>query len=80
MKSEIQIDDTVRVDFHGAQFTLCVRAKVIHIPQASGDSWQFMDLNTGMIHFVSEGCTVSRRIEPRFGEKIASSLSDKGEG
>lgn len=58
---KINVGDTVRVDFNGAQTTLCHRAKVIYIPAATGDSWIFADEDTGAIHYVSEGCTVSKR-------------------
>lgn len=56
----IEIGDTVRVDFNGAQLTLCFRAEVLHKPQATGESWQFRNLDTGAIHYVSEGCTITK--------------------
>ena len=52
--------DTVSVDFHGSQFTLCARAQLLQIPQATGDSWVVRDLKTNAIHYVSEGCTITR--------------------
>lgn len=51
--------DKVRVDFNGAQTTLCHEAEVLYIPQATGESWVFRDLRTQQIHFVSEGCTIT---------------------
>jgi hypothetical protein len=56
---KIEIGDIVTVNFHGAQITLCHRAEVIYIPCATGDSWIFLDRETGVLHHVSEGCTVS---------------------
>lgn len=58
---KINVGDTVRVDFNGAQTTLCHRAMVVYMPCATGDSWIFKDLDTGAIHYVSEGCTVSKK-------------------
>lgn len=55
----IKSGDTVIVNFNNSQFTLCKEAKVLHVPTATGDSWQFEDMQTGEIHFVSEGCTVT---------------------
>ena len=64
MADEIEIGDTVRVAFNGAQFTLCDRAEVLYKPCATGDSWQFRNLDTGAIHYVSEGCTITKE-QPR---------------
>ncbi len=52
--------DSVAVHFHGSQHTLCRRALLCNIPCATGDSWVFRDLDTGLLHHVSEGCTVTR--------------------
>ena len=60
---EIKENDRVLVNFNNVQYTLCRKAKVLHVPCATGDSWQFEDLNTGDIHYVSEGCTVSKLAE-----------------
>ena len=57
----IEVGDIVRVDFNGAQLTLCFEAEVISMPCATGDSWVFKDERTGFEHYVSEGCTVSKR-------------------
>jgi len=59
MKAIIEIDDIVKVNFNNSQFTLCRQAKVLSIPRATGDSWVFLDLDTGEIHYVSEGCTIT---------------------
>jgi nicotinamidase-related amidase len=60
MRDYIKEDDTVRIDFHGAQTTLCVKATVLHVPIATGDSWIFRDQNTSQIHYISEGCTITK--------------------
>ena len=59
MKNKIEIGDTVRVSFHAARYTLCNRAKVLYVPQSSGDAWHFRDIDTTELHEVSEGCTVT---------------------
>jgi len=58
--NEIQENDVVRVNFNNIRLTLCKKAKVLHTPCATGDSWHFEDLDTGDIHYVSEGCTVTK--------------------
>ena len=63
MSTTIQIGDSVSVNFHGAMTTLCHRAKVISKPSQTGESWIFEDLDeltAGNIHYVSEGCTVTK--------------------
>ena len=55
----IKEGDIVHVDFNNAQFTLCKRAEVLYTPSATGDSWHFKDVDTGKIHYVSEGCTIT---------------------
>ena len=60
---EIQENDIVYVNFNGIQMTLCSRAKVLHVPCATGDSWHLQDLDTGSIHYISEGCTVTKEGE-----------------
>ena len=60
MKPIITEGDVVKVNFNGAQITLCNSAKVIHVPGATGDSWVLQDLETGAIHYISEGCTISK--------------------
>ncbi len=59
MADLLDIDTKVSVNFNNAQVTLCHRATVIAIPAATGDSWVFEDLDTGRVHYVSEGCTVT---------------------
>lgn len=55
----IQKGDIVSVNFNGAQYTLASKAKVLAIPRGSGDSWRLQDLDTGALHYVSEGCTIT---------------------
>lgn len=64
MSNKINEGDEVIVNFNGAQTTLCHRAKVVRVPQAIGDSWVFEDTETGFLHYVSEGCTISKKIDP----------------
>ena len=68
MKSGIEKGDLVSVSFNGAQFTLCRRAIVKYIPSATGDSWVFEDSETGQIHYISEGITVSKKNKSKEGE------------
>jgi len=69
MNERIEEGDIVGVNFNGAQTTLCSRARVIHTPCATGDSWIFRE-DDGTTHAVSEGCTITRlsrkeAIEPK---------------
>jgi hypothetical protein len=59
----IDIGDIVKVNFHNAQFTLCKNAKVLYKPCATGDSWIFEDVDTGKVHYVSEGCTITKIVK-----------------
>lgn len=61
MKEGIKVGDVVSVNFNNAQITLCHTAIVKYVPCATGDSWVFEDNNTGQIHYVSEGCTISTK-------------------
>ena len=60
---KIKTGDIVRVDFNGSQITLSFKAELLKIPIVTGDSWVFKDERTGFINYVSEGCTISKRIE-----------------
>ena len=60
MKDFIKVGDCVSVNFNGAQLTLCRSAVVEYMPVATGDSWIFKDNNTNQIHYVNEGCTISK--------------------
>jgi hypothetical protein len=58
-KERLEIGDTVQVMFNNSQFTLSLKATLLRFPDATGDSWVFRDEETGWLHYVSEGCTVS---------------------
>ena len=59
-KHKIRVGDLVRVEFNNSRTTLCQRATIKYIPQASGDSWVFHDQSNDLIHYVSEGCTITK--------------------
>ncbi len=59
-KNMIDIGDTVSVHFNNAQFTLSRKAKVVFMANGIGDFWGFEDLENGMIHYVSEPCTITK--------------------
>jgi hypothetical protein len=63
---QIQVGTYVSVHFHASQFTLCEKAEVMHVPIATGDSWIFKDLHTNDIHYVSEGCTITKWVADPF--------------
>ena len=56
---EIEVGDIVVVNFHNVMSTLTKRAEVLRVPHATGDSWRFKDTDKGVIHYVSEGCTIT---------------------
>lgn len=58
----IKIGDTVKVNFNNAQTTLCSSAEVILMPCAPWDNWVFKDLQTGDVHYVGEGCTITKKV------------------
>lgn len=58
-KDKIEVGDEVRVDFNGAQLTLCHRAIVKGLRYNDIDPWIFKDCDSGTIHYVSENCTVT---------------------
>ena len=59
MKNIIEKGDIVSVNFNNSRVTLSSRAEVLYHPCATGDSWIFKDIESGEIHYVSEGCTIS---------------------
>ena len=59
----IKPGDFVRVDFHNANYTLTTRSEVLYVPCATGDSWQLRDVETGLLRYVSEGCTITKLTE-----------------
>jgi hypothetical protein len=64
----IEEGDLVAVDFNNVSLTLSLKAEVLHIPVATGDSWIFSDIATDKIHYVSEGCTITLIIKGNNGE------------
>ena len=70
-KSEvIEEGDIVSVAFNNAQITLCKSAIVRHKPVSTGDSWVFVDTENNTVHYVSEGCTVTKLDEKSFQQPI----------
>jgi hypothetical protein len=66
----IKVDDIVHVNFNNGQDSLAYdgrEVKVMYIPVASGDSWIFFDEKGNDIYYVSEGCTISKKLPPRPG-------------
>jgi len=55
-KLKIEEGDVVWVTQMGQP--LCMKARVVWIPCATGDSWIFQDLITERVIYVSDGCTV----------------------
>lgn len=60
----IAIGDTVSVSINTAMVTLFDAATVLHVPQATGESWIFRDAE-GNVYYVSEGCTVTKKAKPQ---------------
>ena len=59
-EKKILVGDIVAVNFNNAQLTLCHRGKVLSYPCATGDSWVIEDCVSGDIHYISEGCTLTK--------------------
>jgi hypothetical protein len=59
-RDKTKVGDTVCVNFNNVQHTLSSAATVLHVPCNTGDSWQFRDIGAWTIHYVSEGCTVTK--------------------
>ena len=57
---QIEKGDRVEVHFNNVQYTLTLDAIVISIPVATGDSWIVEDLNNNQLHYISEGCTITK--------------------
>ena len=58
----IKVDDKVSVNFHGSQLTLVRNGIVKNVPCSTGDSWIIEDIDEQLIHYISEGCTVSKKM------------------
>lgn len=59
--NEIKNGDIVCINFNNIKYTLSSYAKVLHVPTGIGDSWQFKEIATGNIYYVSEGCTITKK-------------------
>ena len=68
MKEKLEVGDNVVVNFNGSQYTLCTNGEVISIPRATGDSWVIKDLEKDVLHYISEGCTISKLLPVSDGE------------
>lgn len=62
--NEIIPGDIVIVSFNQSESTLCNEAEVLNVPHQTGESWIFKDTKLGWLHYVSEGCTVSKKLTP----------------
>lgn len=62
-RDKINIGDIVSISFHGSKMTLSPKAKVLYIPCNPGDGWMLEDVESGDIHEISEGCTITKRKE-----------------
>jgi hypothetical protein len=58
----IKVGDRVHVNINNAQMTLTKDAEVLHMPQATGDSWIFKAYDTNELYYVSEGCTIAKKL------------------
>jgi len=66
---KIKIGDIVKVNCNNGMTTISHEAEVKYIPSATGDSWIFKCLQTGLIHYVSEGITVTKGLQTTTGNK-----------
>lgn len=55
---QIKAGDTVSVNFHNAQYTLCKEATVLYVPVEVGDTWIFKCGD--QLHYVNETCTITK--------------------
>lgn len=55
---QIKAGDTVSVNFHNAQYTLCKEATVLYVPVEVGDTWIFK--SGDQLHYVNETCTITK--------------------
>jgi len=56
----IKAGDKVTVRFNANQFTLC-KGTVKYVPCSTGDSW-IIEADNGKVHYISEGCTITKDI------------------
>ena len=59
---QIRCGDHVIVNFNNAQTTWCHDAVVLFMPSGPGDCWGFHDQKNGQIHYISESCTVTKKL------------------
>ena len=62
MRELIKEGDTVSVNFHGSQSTLVRDGIVRNVPCQTGDSWIVEDTEYQLIHYISEGCTITKKM------------------
>lgn len=60
LNHSIDVGDLVAVSIHAGDVVISPSAIVEYMPVATGDSWIFRDTKTNQIHYISEGCTVSK--------------------
>lgn len=60
----IEIGDLVSVNKDDACMNLILRAKVLHVPVATGDSWGFLDLDSQNEIWTTERITIIKRPTP----------------
>ena len=60
MSETIEIGDEVSVSFNSQAWTLVNSGIVLYKPNVPGDSWHIKDKKTGTIHYISEGCTITK--------------------
>ena len=61
--NRIEKGDKVIVRFNGAQYTLIRYGTVLLAPSQAGEGWIVRDEETGDIHDITEGCTVTKTHE-----------------
>ena len=60
VRGQIQEGDIVKVKYYSQMWTLTDNGKVLNVPVSTDDSWIIEDMDTGDIHYISEGCTITK--------------------
>jgi len=60
----IEVGDIVRVNVNTQAMTLIAKAKVLNVPMQTGESWQFLDLNSGSEVWTTEPITIYKAATP----------------
>lgn len=60
----IKEGDIVSVNCNNAHITISHKAEVINRPNATGDCWEFKDVETGKYICSTEGITIIHKNEP----------------